>query len=275
MRLLLQIGLIFFALLSATLAEAQSAPPSQQTRQLRQFHQRPTETKPAANVSDPAVAPTRTKPAASVPEAPAAPAPPATQVAASLLDEPANPAQVQLRAGNLSIKADNSTLSGILHDISTETGMTVDGLSRDQRIFGSYGPAAPREVLNALLDGLGYNVIMVGALDNGAPRALTLSARTNSGPATGNRPTPAMRQQNNTGDEDDDATPEVQENPIQGRPETMYPPDANQQEQPQQPPPAAGEQQQVPGQVKTPQQMLQELQQMRQQQLQQQQANPQ
>ena len=60
------------------------------------------------------------------------------------------------------VNADNSALSGILHDISAKTGMTVDGLSRDQRIFGSYGPSA-REVLSALLDGLGYNVMMAGA----------------------------------------------------------------------------------------------------------------
>jgi len=186
----------------------------------------------------------------------------------SLLDQPANPAQIQVDTGKLSVKADNSTLSGILHDISAKTGMTVDGLSRDQRIFGNYGPASPREVLSALLDGLGYNVLMVGALDNGAPRQLVLTPRTGaSAAASGNRQMPVTRQ-NNNGDDDDDSTPDQPDNtPQPPRPEPN-PPEANQQ--PEQTPPAN-----QPGQVRTPQQMLQELQQMRQLQQQQQQANPQ
>ena len=166
--------------------------------------------------------------------------------------------------------ADNSSLSGILHDISTKTGMTVEGLSRDPRIFGNYGPAAPREVLSALLDGLGYNVMMVGALNNGAPRTLTLAPRTGGGAAPGNRSTPVAVQ--NNGDDDDDSQPEQPDTSMPGRPD-QPPPEVNQPQPDQQGPNTNPNQ---PGQVKTPQQMLQELQQMRQQQLQQQQqANPQ
>lgn len=230
-----QAGAVLMIALTATITEAQQ--PSRQTNQN----------------------PAGTKPSPVVPLQDASAAPPA---APSLLDKPAQPAQVQLDAGKLSVKADNSTLSGILHDISTKTGMKIDGLSRDQRIFGSYGPAAPREVLSSLLDGVGYNVMMVGELANGAPRALTLTPRTRR-PVTGGNPGVQMARQNNSSDDDDDSVVEQQENPAQPRPETMAP-----ETEPPHPPAQ-------PGQVKTPQQMLQELQQMRQQQLQQQQANPQ
>lgn len=248
MRLRAQAGFILFAVVIATITEAQNATAPQQPRQRQQLHENATGPKPPAGIAQQAMMPS--------PEVP--------QAASSLLDQPAKPAQVQLNAGKLSVNADNSTLSGILHDISARTGMTVDGLSRDQRIFGSYGPAAPREVLSALLDGLGYNVMMVGALDNGAPRALTLAPRTGGGVATGNRATTMPRQNNN--DDEDDSSPEQQDTPQPPRPEPN-PPEANQPPEQQQPPANPGQ----PGQVKTPQQMLQELQQMRQQQLQQQQ----
>jgi hypothetical protein len=188
------------------------------------------------------------------------------------LDQPPNPAQVHVDAGKLSIKAENSTLSGILHEVSSETGMTVDGLSKDQRIFGNYGPASPREVLSALLDGLGYNVLMVGDQSNGAPRQLLLTQRT-AGPASGNHSVEQpIRQSNSSSDDDDDATPDTQDNvPMPPRPVPAQP-EVNQEQPPATPP-------QGQGQVKTPQQMLQELQQMRQQQqqqqIQQQQSNPQ
>jgi hypothetical protein len=246
MRLRAQAGFILFAVVTATITEAQNVTAPLQPRQRQQLHENASDAKPPASIAQQS-------------------SPGVPQVASSLLDQPAKPAQVQLNAGKLSVNADNSTLSGILHDISSKTGMTVDGLSRDQRIFGSYGPAAPREVLSALLDGLGYNVMMVGALDNGAPRALTLTTRTGGGAATGNRAATMPRQSNNNDDEDD-SPPEQQDTPQPPRPEPN-PPEANQPPEQQQPPANPGQ----PGQVKTPQQMLQELQQMRQQQLQQQQ----
>jgi hypothetical protein len=253
MRLRIQTGLVLFAVVTATITEAQNTSLPQQPRQRQQLHGNTAGTKSSAALSQQSVTPP--------PEVP--------QVAASLLDLPARPAQVQLDEGKLSVKAENSQLSEILHNISAKTGMTVDGLSRDQRIFGTYGPAGAREVLSALLDGLGYNVMMVGTLDNGAPRTLTLTARTGGSATTGNRSMPVARQ--NNGEDDDDSVPDQQDNPLPPRPEPN-PPDANQsspdqQQQQQQQPANPGQ----PGQVKTPQQMLQELQQMRQQQLQQQQ----
>jgi hypothetical protein len=253
MRLRAQAGFILFAVVIATITEAQNTSVPQQSGQQQPLRGNAASAKPPAGIAQSVT-----------------PSPDVPLAASSLLDQPAKPAQVQLDAGKLSVNADNSTLSGILHDISAKTGMTVDGLSRDQRIFGSYGPAAPREVLSALLDGLGYNVMMVGSLANGAPRALTLAPRTGGGTVAGNRATPMPRQNSNSDDEDDSA-PEPQDTPQPPRPEPN-PPEANQPPEQQQPPANPGQ----PGQVKTPQQMLQELQQMRQQQLQQQQqVNPQ
>ena len=63
----------------------------------------------------------------------------------SLLQHPAKPAEVTVVPGSLTIKADNSSLSQILQEISKSTGMKVDGLGQDERIFGSYGPGDPRE----------------------------------------------------------------------------------------------------------------------------------
>lgn len=189
--------------------------------------------------------------------APAAPAPaPQALTAPSLLDKPAQAAKITLAHGRLAVDADNSSLTEILHQLAASSGMTVDGISRDQRIFGKYGPGNPRDILSSLLDDAGYNVIMLGATSAGAPRELILSERTNTPAAT---PEPnRIAQQDN---EDQEETPL-----------NMNPPAGDEPPRPPVPP--------IPGQnpngsIRTPQQMLMELQQMRQRQQQEQQANPQ
>jgi hypothetical protein len=73
----------------------------------------------------------------------------------------------------LTIDAANSSLQQILKDVSTATGVKVEGLSSDERVFGTYGPGLARDVLSELLQGSGYNMIMVGDLGQGAPRKIT------------------------------------------------------------------------------------------------------
>lgn len=186
-----------------------------------------------------------------------APTPPRAAYAASpVLDTPAEPAHIALTGGKLSIEAKNSSLTAILHQLAKDTGMSIDGLSKDQRIFGIYGPDDPRQVLSELLDGAGYNVLMLGSTDSGAPRELQLSIR-NNGPVTAGQPTTVAQQQ----DEDQDDTPQ----PINYPPAGEVVPRS----------PIAPPNQAAPnGGVKTPQQLLQELEQMRRQQ-QQQQPQPQ
>ena len=183
--------------------------------------------------------------------APAAAAPASAAVPPSMLDKPAEPARIDLVSGRLTIHADNSSLADILHRLTSDSGMSVDGLGADQRIFGSYGPGDPQEVLSSLLDGSGYNVVMLGRTESGTPKELSLSPRiaglASNGPA---RPQPQPQPDEDT---EDDVQPQPQ-------PASELPA----------PPPQNG--------VRTPQQMLQELQEMRQRQLQQQQqqqASPQ
>lgn len=193
------------------------------------------------------------KPSPAAPQGTGAPAAP-TQ-AASLLDHPAQAAKVNLAEGKLSVQANNSSLSAILHQISHASGMKIEGLQAgrpDQRVFGSYGPGAPPEVLSELLDGAGYNVLMLGRTSSGAPKELALTPRSGAG-AVGTQPQP-----NNNAQQDNEDNGEEDVEP------TQYP-DDNQPQQNYIPPPGP------PEMRRTPQQMLEELQRMRQQQQQQQQ----
>ena len=86
-------------------------------------------------------------------------------------------AQVHCEAGQLTIRADNSSLNGILQQISRCTGMKITGGVLDQRVFGNYGPAASGTVLATLLDGTGSNVLLrETAADR--PAELILTPRT-------------------------------------------------------------------------------------------------
>jgi hypothetical protein len=180
--------------------------------------------------------------------------------APSLFDRPAQPAKISLVAGRLTVEANNSSLSEILHQVSQLSGMTVDGLqsvaNSNQRVFGIYGPGAARDVLSDLLHGTDYNIMMIGETASGTPRQLTLTARIGGG-----IPNPAS--QSRVIDRDDDSDNDSSQ-------PTQYTDDQQVQTDPDQLPHSTG-----PG-VRTPQQMLEELQRMRQQQQQsQQQQQPQ
>jgi hypothetical protein len=135
------------------------------------------------------------------PVAEPAPPPPPT-VAPSRFQEPAVPATVTAATNQLTVTADNSSLAQILHQVSSATGMKLDGLGGDERVFGSFGPGAPREVLTSLLNGTSYNVMMVGDLPNGAPRELLLTSRTGGGASAQANANPAPTHT------DDEATPD-------------------------------------------------------------------
>jgi hypothetical protein len=171
-------------------------------------------------------------------EAPPVPEPPPQPtVAPSLLQEPAAPATVTAGNNELTVKAHNSSLSQILHQVSSATGMKLDGLGGDERVFGSFGPGAPREVLTALLNGTSYNVMMVGDLPNGAPRQLLLTNRGGGGaPPPPSPPANANQNQMHNPDEDnpddsgnpddsDDSAPPMQYTPPSITP--AEPPPAN------------------------------------------------
>jgi len=110
--------------------------------------------------------------AAPAPETPKAPEPPKWPAI-----EDAAPASVVWDSQGLRIDASNSSLHQILKDVETATGAEVVGMGDDQRVFGAYGPGLARDVLYQLLQGSGYNVLMVGDLGKGAPRQIVLSSR--------------------------------------------------------------------------------------------------
>jgi hypothetical protein len=180
------------------------------------------------------------------PQAAPAPKPP---------DWPANAqptdAAVVWNSQGLSIHAFNSSLSQILKDVATATGAQVEGLGADQRIFGTYGPGRARDVLAQLLDGSGYNVLMVGDRGQGTPREVVLSAQPH-GP-----PSPAVNTQADSSDAGNDADDQPPEPP-----EQPQPPSVRNGFAPGAPP-------------RTPQQIMQEMQERQQRQLQQQPSNPQ
>jgi len=163
-------------------------------------------------------------------------------------------ASVVFDSRGLLVVASNSSLAQILKEVSIETGTKVEGMEADQRIFGTYGPGPARDVISQLLDGSGYDVLMIGDRGEGTPRRIVLTGRSGSAVknTAANNP-PSM----NNDDNDADQSP--------------------QEPQPEQEPPQPvqnGTAPPVP--MRTPQQIMQEIQErQRQQQTQNGQQNPQ
>jgi hypothetical protein len=153
------------------------------------------------HVAAPAKSPT--PPAAATPAMPPAPETPAWPAR----EKPA-PATITWDSHGLRIEAANSSLSQILEDVSTATGTKVEGFDADQRIFGVYGPGPARDVLSQLLQGSGYNVLLVGDLGQGTPRQIVLSSRHGGSAVQAANAAPA-----NASDEDVDAEEPPQPQP--------------------------------------------------------------
>ncbi len=149
------------------------------------------------------------------------------------------PAAISWNKQELSIDAANSSLQQILTDVASATGASVDGITKDERIFGTFGPAPARDVLVQLLQGTGYNVMMVGDEGQGLPRQIILSTRNTA-------KTPQGSTRATSEEADDDAVPEVQYDPPP-QPQPQQPP---QVQQPMRP----GFNPAVPGAVGNPQQ---------------------
>jgi hypothetical protein len=152
------------------------------------------------------------KPSPAGPAMQAAPAqpPPPPKPDWPVNDKPVD-ATVVWDSHGLRVDAANSRLDQILKEISTDTGVKVEGLgASDVRIFGSYGPGPANEVISQLLNGTGYNVLMIGDQGAGAPRQIVLSTAP-SGPAP---------QNSARGASDDSAVdqpaPMDQQNPVSG-----------------------------------------------------------
>jgi hypothetical protein len=99
------------------------------------------------------------------------PAPVAPPVPLTLEQQPAAPPQVAFHNGQLTIVAENSTLGDILRAVHNQTGAAVDvPANATERVVSRLGPGPARDVLAALLNGSHFNYVMLGSVAD--PRAL-------------------------------------------------------------------------------------------------------
>lgn len=84
---------------------------------------------------------------------------------------------VTLDHGILEVEANGAALNRIVQMIAALGGTRLDGEVGDAETFGSYGPAAPGEVLTELLAGSDQNVVMLGVNSKGAPLQLIVTPR--------------------------------------------------------------------------------------------------
>jgi hypothetical protein len=143
------------------------------------------------------VAPIEPRPA---PEAIAAP-PPSPPAPIWPVNQPPNQATVSWDGRGLEIEASNSSLDQILHQVAADMGVKLEGPTQDQRIFGTYGPGPARDVLSKLLEGFGYNVLMIGGRDSDAPLEVVVFVSSPASPQT------AANNWNRSTPEDGDADP--------------------------------------------------------------------
>jgi hypothetical protein len=136
------------------------------------------------------------KPSAAAAPAPATP--PEPEAPKWPANEKPTPASVTWDSQGLRIDAANSSLAQILQDVSTATGATVEGFDTDQRVFGVYGPGPARDVLSQLLQGSGYNVVLVGDQGQGTPREIVLSVRHAGATPAAVKPAPASDEESET-----------------------------------------------------------------------------
>ena len=203
--LLCKRGFVLLAVLAATLGGSQM---------LRA--QAPATTVPAHKKAHPH----KRQAAAQLQSLPAAATPPEPELPKWPANEKPVPATVTWDSQGLRIDAANSSLAQILHDVATATGAKVEGLDSDQRVFGAFGPGPARDVLCQLLQGSGYNVLLIGDQGQGTPREILLSLR-HAGTATAAvNPTPARDEDTDTDEQPQPSQPPIRPGVLPGRPLT-------------------------------------------------------
>ncbi len=81
-----------------------------------------------------------------------------------LEQQPSSPPTVAYIGGQLTIEAKNSTLGDVLRAVEMQTKASFE-LPRDttERVVGHFGPGRAELVLASLLNGSGYNYVMIGS----------------------------------------------------------------------------------------------------------------
>jgi len=182
------------------------------------------------------------------------------------------PPQVSYQDGQLTIVAPNSTLGDILRAVHKQTGAEIEIPEAKERVVTHLGPGPAREVIAELLNGSRFNYVLLGSpVDADALTRVVLVAKTGPDNALGanqlaqpaqpgTNPAARMVQAQDAADTNDaDAAEEnSDDNAAEQAPAEAEQP-APQGDQPE---------------VKTPQQLLQEMQQRQLQMQQQQQQQP-
>jgi hypothetical protein len=192
------------------------------------------------------------------------------------------PPQVTFENNQLTIVAPNSTLADILRAVRKLTGADIEVPTAPERVITHLGPGPAREVVADLLNGSRFNYVLLGSPDDeSALTRVVLVAKTAAqenvpNPVAQNTPPPPQGQipgQMPVQDaEQTEADPAADANEAEAAAEDgSNNGDENADQQP-----AEAEQNQVPDQngIKTPQQMLQEMQQRQMQMQLQQQQQP-
>jgi hypothetical protein len=193
------------------------------------------------------------------PPLPSGPQGPVPQVPLDAI--PAVAPEVSYQDGQLTIIAPNSTLGDILRGVRKRTSADIDiPATANERVVTRLGPGPAREVMAELLNGSHFNYILLGSTEN-ANALVRVVLVPKSGPDTPSSETASNKSVTPQGANGADAAePDPLEDTAEDTPDPGTPAEAEQ--------PAATPDQ--PG-VKTPQQLLQEMQQR---QLQMQQARP-
>jgi hypothetical protein len=163
---------------------------------------------------------------------------------------PAVAPQINYQNGLLTIVAPNSTLGDILRGVRKQTAADIDiPPAANERVATRLGPGPAREIVAELLNGSHFNYVLLGSPENANQLVrVVLVAKT---PDT---PTPQNHVANGAPPPPADAAAEPEPEPVADEAPEEPPQDQGTADAEQQPPADQ------PG-VKTPQQMLQEMQQ--------------
>lgn len=210
------------------------------------------------------------KPAA--PQLPPLPSGPTGPVPQMPLDSMAAvPPRVSYQNGQLTIVSPNSTLGDILRAVKKQTGAEIEVPPATERVVTNLGPGPAREVIAELLNGSRFNYVLLGSPEDSSaltrvvlvaksgPENVGVASNNNGGMQSMQVQQPMMQQANMAppppemaGQENNDAEAAPEENPDENNDQQAAEAEQQQQPQPEQP--------DQPG-IKTPQQMLQEMQQ--------------
>jgi hypothetical protein len=175
-------------------------------------------------------------------------------------NSPPQPPSVTYQNGLLTIRAENSTLASVLDEVQSKTGAQIQTppSAANERVVIQEGPAPPRAALISLLQGSGFDYIILGSpRDPQAVDRVVLTphvASVATAQPAYSSPYGRSAEQNSEQNEDQQGATEAPTMPV---PVPQAPPAV-----------AAPPRQQQPGQtangLKTPEQLLQELQQIQQ-----------